>query len=43
MGSHDDLDGAGAHIEARDNGYLGTVTADNRDGRGDTPGLAGFD
>ncbi|CAB0693890.1 hypothetical protein [Corynebacterium diphtheriae] len=38
-----DLDAIGARIEARHNGHPGTVTADNRGGRGDTPGLAGFD
>lgn len=44
VGSYDDLDAIGARIEARHNGRPGTVTADNRGGRGnDTPGLAGFD
>ena len=42
VGSYDDLDAIGARIEARHNGG-GVVTVDNRTGRGDTPGLAGFD
>lgn len=42
VGSYDDLDAIGARIEARHNGG-GLVTVDNRTGRGDTPGLAGFD
>ncbi|CAB0526001.1 hypothetical protein FRC0485_02328 [Corynebacterium diphtheriae] len=39
---NDDLDAIGARIEARHYGR-GSVTVDNRTGRGDTPGLAGFD
>lgn len=42
VGSLDDLDAIGTRIEARHHGG-GVVTADNRGGRGDTPGLAGFD
>lgn len=42
VGSLDDLDAIGARIEARHHGG-GVVTADNRHGRGDTPGLPGFD
>lgn len=42
VGSHDTLDAIGARIDARHRGG-GTVTVDNRHGRGDTPGLAGFD
>ncbi|MBY0795007.1 hypothetical protein [Corynebacterium parakroppenstedtii] len=40
--SHDTLDAIRARIDARHNGG-GVVTVDNRHGRGDTPGLAGFD
>lgn len=39
---NDDLDAIGARIEARHYGR-GSVTVDNRTGRGNTPGLAGFD
>lgn len=42
VGSYDDLDAIGARIAARHH-TGGVVTADNRNGRGDTPGLPGFD
>ncbi|MDK8505176.1 hypothetical protein [Corynebacterium accolens] len=42
VGSHDDLDAIGARIETRHHSG-GVVAVDNRHGRGDTPGLAGFD
>ncbi len=43
VGSHDDLDTIGARIETGHNGYIGCVAVDNRTGRGDTPGIPGFD
>ena len=42
VASHDDLDAIGARMAARHHSG-GVVTADNRNGRGDTPGLPGFD
>lgn len=42
VGSYDDLDAIGARVAARHH-TGGVVTADNRNGRGDTPGLPGFD
>lgn len=42
VASHDDLDVIGARMAARHR-TGGVVTADNRNGRGDTPGLPGFD
>ena len=42
VASHDDLDAIGARMAARHH-TGGVVTADNRNGRGDTPGLPGFD
>ena len=42
VASYDDLDAIGAHMAARHHAG-GVVTADNRNGRGDTPGLPGFD
>ena len=40
--SYDDLDAIGARMATRHHSG-GVVTADNRNGRGDTPGLPGFD
>lgn len=40
--SYDDLDAIGARMAARHH-TGGVVTVDNRHGRGDTPGLPGFD
>ena len=42
VASYDDLDAIGARMSARHHSG-GVVTADNRNGRGDTPGLPGFD
>lgn len=42
VASYDDLDAIGARMAARHHSG-GVVTADNRNGRGDTPGLPGFD
>lgn len=42
VASYDDLDAIGARMAARHH-TGGVVTADNRNGRGDTPGLPGFD
>lgn len=42
VGSYDDLDAIGARMAARHHSG-GVVTVDNRNGRGDTPGLPGFD
>lgn len=42
VGSHDTLDAIGARMAARHHSG-GVVTVDNRHGRGDTPGLPGFD
>lgn len=39
---NDDLDAIGARMSARHHAG-GVVTVDNRHGRGDTPGLPGFD
>ncbi len=40
---HDDFNCIRARIETRHDGHPGTVTADNRNGRGDAPGFAGLD
>lgn len=42
VASYDDLDAIGARMAARHHSG-GVVTVDNRHGRGDTPGLPGFD
>lgn len=42
VASYADLDVIGARMAARHH-TGGVVTADNRNGRGDTPGLPGFD
>ena len=42
VAAYDDLDVIGARMPARHHSG-GVVTVDNRNGRGDTPGLPGFD